>query len=366
MPYVQGESLRLNWTGYQYRQHDGYGRYGRYMVRALLKLGIDVMPCLEEEINMPRWMQEMRGVRFDDRLTISCLPPYYVQKSPGRHWLLSMTEGSDLPHGWAESINKSGVERVIVPCEHNKEAFERGGVECPVSVVPGGTDPDEFPLRTEPRPERPYTFLALADRGERKGWSEVYAAFFLAFGTVHDTGPDKVRLIIKCRPGGNDLIDFIVEKCASIDPRITFMVEDTQDMRQVYALADCFAIPSRCEGWGMPHREAAMMGIPVITQAYGGTDDGHTHEWALVIEKGVMQPIPKQMNDHLLGQWRVADIGELAKAMRECYDRPESAASLGWGSAMWLRQNQTWDHACTQLLQLLQQEGVLEREMEYA
>jgi hypothetical protein len=104
-------------------------------------------------------------------------------------------------------INKCAIDRVIVPCEHNAQVFRDGGVACPISVIPGGTDPDEFPLITGLRPERPYTFLTIADRGNRKGWEEVYAAFFQAFR--HDVGPDKVRLIIKCRPDGNKHIDML-------------------------------------------------------------------------------------------------------------------------------------------------------------
>jgi glycosyltransferase involved in cell wall biosynthesis len=355
--------MPLNWTGYQYRKWDGYGRYGAYMVRALLKAGVDVTPILEEEMNMPAWMQQLRGTRFDDRLTISCLPPYFLQRSPGKHWLLTMTEGSECPDDWAYMINRSGVERLIVPCQHNADAFASGGVECPITVIPGGTDPDEFPLRTTQRDaKKPYTFLALADRGSRKGWIEAYAAFYKAFGGKTDGAKD-VRLIIKCRPEGNSLVDMIA-KAKDLDPRLCFQIEDVADPVQVYAQADCFVIPSRSEGWGMPHRECAAMGIPVITQAYSGMDDGHTHEWAIVVEGGHMQPSPPET--HIKGEQRRVDVDELAKAMRACYDNPDSAASLGRSSAAWLRQYQTWDHSAALLVQLLQREGALEPERVYA
>lgn len=349
--------MRLNFLFYNARNFDGYGRYATRLVQAMQRVGVDVAPHFEESLNAPRWMQEQWGLSWDG-LTISCIPPYFLQKSPGRHWLLSMTEGSLIPPDWAKTINASGVERVIVPCEHNAEAFRNSGVTVPVSVVPGGTDPDEYPLRQPRQAGQPYTFLALADRGDRKGWSEVYEAFFRAFGTVSDTGPDKVRLIVKCRPGGNDMIDMILDKCADVDPRITFMANDLPDMRTLYEQVDCFAIPSRSEGWGLPHRECAAMGIPVITQAYSGMDDGHTHEWALVVEGGRMQAIPTVFDDHLLGEWRVADVGEVASAMRACYEQPAYAAELGYGAAAWLRANQTWEISCQKLIDLMVSEGV--------
>jgi hypothetical protein len=255
-------------------------------------------------------------------------------------------------------INDSDVERVIVPCEHNAIAYRNGGVQAPISVIPGGTEPRDFPLRTIPREEgKPYTFLALADRGNRKGWNEVYEAFFAEFGTINDTGPEQVRLIVKYRPGGNDLIDYIVAHCTNIDPRITFMEQDFANIADFYALGDCFVIPSRCEGWGMPHREAAMMGLPVITQAYSGMDDGHTSEWAIVVEQGHMERIPRQFNDHLLGQWRVVDKGELANKMRACYDNPQAASEQGYRAASWLRANQTWQHSADKLIALIKEQG---------
>src|SRR5687768_466362 len=105
-----------------------------------------------DHIHMPAWMQEQEGIDWD-ALTISCLPLYLVQRVPGKHWLFSMTEGSIIPQSWVDTINNSGVERVLVPCVHNQKAFVDSGVVPPVSVVPGGTDPKEFP---ELDPFRPY------------------------------------------------------------------------------------------------------------------------------------------------------------------------------------------------------------------
>lgn len=365
--------MRLNVLFYNARQWDGYGRYATRLIQALERAGVQVTPHFAGSADAPAWMLERWGIDWSVP-TLSLLPPYYLRKLPqgsAPHWLLTMTEGSELPLGWADIINRSGVQRVIVPCQHNADAFANGGVECPISVIHGGTDPDEFPLRTEQRdPAQPYTFLALADRGKRKGWSEVYQAFFAAFGSYKDTGPDKVRLQIKCRPGGNDLIDFIVEKTPWIDPRIHFDMRDVADMREVYAMADCFVIPSRSEGWGMPHREAAMMGCPVITQAYSGMDDGNTGQWAIVVEKGRMEPIDATQDGHIKGQWRVADRDDLADWMQRCYDGPEYTAGQGREAAAWLRENQTWDHSARALLQLLHSERVLDtqvvREREFA
>lgn len=338
--------MHLNWLAYQYRIFDGYGRFSAFLIQALRRQGVGVAHSYADAVNAPDWMCAEAGLDWGN-LTISCLPPPFLTKAPGRHWLITMTEGSALPPDWADAINESGVERVIVPCQHNAEAFAQGGVTAPIHVIAGGTDPDEFPLIVD-RPERPYTFLALADRGARKGWVEVWDAFYRAFGSPTDT-PD-VRLIIKSRPEGNEMLELIA-KADNPDPRVTILMQD-MDMREFYRMGDCFAIPSRSEGWGMPHREAAMMGLPVITQEYSGMDDGHTEEWAFVIDSGTLEPIPERF-EHIAGEWLRADVDDLAFCMKECYTEPDGHAACGRESAQWLRDNQTWDHSAKALLDLI-------------
>lgn len=337
--------MRLNYLFSNARETDGYGRYNVRLMAALVALGVEVHPQHTEIANADGWVQDRLGVTWDG-LTISCLPPFYLNRVPGRHWLLSMTEGSELPAGWADTIQHSGVERIIVPCRHNADVFAACGL--PVHVVPGGTDPDEFPLNMAPRPDRPYTFLALADRGARKGWAEVWQAFYKAFGTPDQT-PD-VRLIIKSRPDGNDMLELIAG-ADNPDPRITILMED-MDMRTFYQMGDCFAIPSRSEGWGMPHREAACMGLPVITQLCSGIDDGHTHEWALVVEGGRLERIPAHF-EHIAGEWLKCDVAALAQSMHWHYRNPDVARSNGKGAAAWLREHQTWEHSAKALMALI-------------
>lgn len=359
--------MLINWLGYTYGEAIGYGKYSSRMVAALRRAGLTVIPELAGAATHADWLLKERGMSWDCP-TVSCMPPYHLCKLPkgaGPHWLLTMTEGGELPKDWADTINRAGIERLIVPCEHNAKVFRDGGVKCPVTVIEGGTDPDEFPLITTRRPMRPYTFLALADRGYRKGWNEVYKAFYRAFGGK-TMGDQDVRLIIKCRPEGNDLIEAITTiGVVDADPRITFLMDDADSMRDLFEQVDCFAIPSRTEGWGMPHREAAMMGLPVITQAHSGLDDGHTREWAIVVENGAMQQIDDE-GKHIAGEWRIADVDELAHHMRACYDHPKTAQTVGFYAAAWLRKHQSWDESAACLIALMREHGVLQEEKVFA
>lgn len=344
--------MRLNWAAYNFHPYDGYGRYGMHLVRALNRLGVDVTPVVDAQLAVPGWLQRLGGLDFS-RLTISCMPPYMLRNLPGPQWALTMTEGSRLPKGWADDLNEK-VERVIVPCEWNADACRKSGVRVPVHVVHGGTCPAEFPAFRRNGRARTYTFLSLADRGARKGWVEVWQAFYRAFGTPADT-PD-VRLLVKTRPHTNDLIDRMAT-ASGRDPRVSFWQTDADHIGDVYAMADCFAIPSRSEGWGMPHREAAMMGLPVIVTRFAGLDDGHTDDWGIVVEKTAPATVPAAYDDHMTGEWVKADVGELSERMRWCYEHPEDAALFGQAAAQWLRENQTWTHSAENLLDLIRRVG---------
>lgn len=339
--------MKINWLGYYYQQ-DGYGRLNSRLVQALQKCGVELKPATLEHLPMPLWLQEQEGLDWN-ALTLSCMPPMYLQPVPGRHWLYTMTEGSVAPESWIDAIHRCNIERLVVPCEHNKLAFEQSGVNIPVHVVPLGVDPVEFPY-TKREIHRPYTFITLADRGDRKGWKEVWDAFYLAFGGK-TTGTQDVKLIIKCLPHKEPTVPVFMSKAQDADRRIVYQVESVSDMAQVYAQADCLVLPSRSEGWGMPHREAASLGLPVIVQDYSGLAEEHLQEWAWAAVPGRLAPIPKEV-DNTLGEWRVADVQSLAKEMRTVYEHPELARDFGKLASRWLHQNQTWMHTAIKLVRL--------------
>lgn len=335
----------LNWIGYKFIEYDGYGRYGINMIRALTRLGVDVTPGLAAELSsMPGWMQRLRGMDFTN-LTIQCLPAIEAKPVPGRSWILSMTEDSGCPKDWPEQINQI-ASRLVVPCEQNAKAFKDKGVRVPISVIPGGTEPAEFPVLEAPRRPRPYTFLALGDRPPRKGTELAWCAFMQAFPNEKD-----VRLIIKSRP----VTMPILRDAQFTDRRIHWWACDVDTMADVYAQADCFVFPSYGEGWGMPPREAAMSGLPVIATRYGGLEVGIDH-WAIPVNEYRMMP---SLLPHEDTEWAECDLNELARHMRWCYEHQDKAREKGAAAAKWLRTNQTWEHSAKALLELIEQEGAI-------
>lgn len=340
--------MRINYFGY-YIPYDGYGRWNLRLSEALRKIGIKTIGCTLEDREAPLWIQEEKGIDWSS-LSITCTPPYALKRLPGRHWFISMTEGSRIPDDWVESINNSGVERVFVPCKHNVKAFIDSGVKAPVHVLHGGTDPDEFPIIRE-RPERPYTFLTFCDRGERKGWVEVWDSFYSAFGGK-TTGEMNVRLIIKGLK--QDGTTSFMAAAEGADKRIVYDTNHYADMKTLYSQADCLVLPSRSEGWGMPHREAACMGLPVILQKHSAFDDGDAGQWAIPLVMGKIKPIP-DLTAFQIGEWMIADRDELAANMRAVFKFPEGFRDSGLLAATWIRENQTWIHSAKKILKYIEE-----------
>lgn len=341
--------MRLNWLNYKFIHEDGYGTYGRQFVRALARLGVDVRPAIKAALDMPGDLLRMAGFDFSC-LTVALMPPHEMVPLPGRQIGYTMYEATRLRRGWAAQLNAL-CERVLVPAPWLVEVMDSHQVKVPVHVVSGGIDPAEFPVMQRHTDHRPYTFLALGDRGSRKGWDIVWQAFYAAFGDNRD-----VRLIIKTRAGDRASYNGRVSiDLSHSDSRLSFWRADVATMADVYAQVDCFVFPTRAEGWGLPPREAAATGLPVIAPRHTGTAVGIDH-WALPLERFTWvnanveaEPSP----DGTPAQWARCDADEVAERMHWCYEHQDEARAHGLRAAEWLRAHQTWEHAARALVELL-------------
>lgn len=333
--------MEINWLGDGFNQYTGYGRMGAYFIRELSALGVAVTPILATALDAPSWLSACLHEGNFEHITISLMYGEHFRKINGRQWGFTMYEDTSIPPGWAEIINQT-CERLLVLCEHNAETFANAGVEVPIHVVYGGTDPNEFPL-VERRAERPYTFVCVGDSGMRKGVDVAWQAFNRAFPNGED-----VRLIIKTRANG--MRGVMTESFHDWDNRIEVWKEDVDDIADVYRRADCFVFPSFGEGWGMPPREAAMMGLPVITTNWAGLAVGIDH-WALSVNEYDMRPSHLKTKD---AEWAVPHVGAVAEHMRWCYDHQDESKAFGLSASQWLRENQTWTHSAQQIVDLLE------------
>jgi len=340
--------MRINWMNYSFEPFEGYGRHGMFLIRELTRSGVTVRPATkfmyDEYMKIPAATRHLAPF-FDYRhVTVTMMVASEFPRLPGRTWGLTMYEADRIPPEWAKRMNAT-CERVIVPCEHNRRIFEENGVCVPVHVVEEGIDPVEFPILPPAARERPFTFLALGDRGVRKGIETVWLAFYRAFPA--DLYPD-VRLMVKSRAHN---LGSMNEQ--TFDGRVLFWREDVGSMSEVYAQADCLVYPAYGEGWGLPPRECAAMGVPVIVPRHSGLEHGIDFWATRIIEKIALRPAVMMPPDGAM--WYVPDIDETAAHMKWVYEHHDEARRKAQECAAWLHRNQTWAQAGKQLFDLLEE-----------
>lgn len=215
---------------------------------------------------------------------------------------VTMFESSELPAGWVDVLNR--LEAVVVPCSWLETVFRDAGVTAALHRVPLGIKECYVPTH-RPASRSPFTFLTVATPYPRKGWDIAVRAFNAAFGRSVDH-----RLIIKMRAPR-------MLPVRIVHPRVEVLAEDLDDtgMVELFRSVDAFVFPSRGEGFGLPPREAAATGLPVVATNWGGTaDDIESWGWPLR-----SRPV-KAWSGHTLhaglGTWAEPDVLHLAELMR--------------------------------------------------
>jgi glycosyltransferase involved in cell wall biosynthesis len=243
----------------------------------------------------------------------------------------AMFETDSLPLGWRELLMER--DEVWVPCEHNAEAFRRGGIPTSKLRVLGETiDFDEFAPGAEPYPlqveDGRFVFLSNFDFGERKGWRQLVGAWARAFSAddpvclVLKTGSythgeeyaaDRIRAHVKDRYGASAL-----ERMAPIHVLSERLPGDR--LPGLYAAADAYVLASRGEGWGRPYMEAMAMELPTIGSRWSGNlefmHDGNS--WLVDGELVPVAPDSEAFPTHLAQghRWFEPDVDSLAEALR--------------------------------------------------
>jgi glycosyltransferase involved in cell wall biosynthesis len=258
--------------------------------------------------------------------------------STGPRVAITMFEGTVLPPGWVETLNQ--MDAVIVPCRWNVEVFRAAGVTVPVYCVPLGIS-ETFQYVERPLHRKPYTFLAIGDRAERKNWHVAMWAFVQAFGDRDD-----VRLIVKAQHFPVNVRNANIEII-----RATY---SEAQMAALYTRADCMVFPTSAEGFGFPPREFAATGGPVIATDFGGTaDDLMLWGWPLRYTLGDAWTSDPEWRG--MGQWAIPDQDHLAELMTRMVERQEHAQFMARIASRYVRSRYTWDRFARQVYGIYQE-----------
>jgi len=327
----------------------GYGEFARYFVYALNKAGVDVSvePINIETQNLnfgPKGAicKKLTGSGGGAKINVVNMVPnlFGKYKRPGcKNVGFTMWEASRTPDIWAKLCNN--MDAIFVPCNYNKTVFEESGVTVPIYVVHPGIEEEKLEDTKKVVRER-YKFYSIFQWLERKNPTGLIKAYLSEFSSK-----DNVSLVLKTyfRAKSTENKAVLMKEISNIRALMNIKEEDAphielitdllsdQEMRNLHKNSDCFVLPHKGEGWGLPHFEAMLYGNPVIATNYSSVTDFMKPEHAYCLNY-TLSPCTNQgalMHSWYNGKmwWAEADLREMATTMRNLYENPQEGRDTG-------------------------------------
>ncbi|PKQ28956.1 MAG: glycosyl transferase [Candidatus Anoxymicrobium japonicum] len=345
--YADRYDTRVMWHSW-INAPTGYAVSSQYLVLALEQLNVDVrygfVYGVEEAPNDDRRIMEVRRKTKDLDVTqvVYGQGDVFFKNSGAYRVGYSMLEVTGIPADWVEQAN--ALDEVWVPSQFNKETFAASGVTKPLYVMPLGVDTNYFhPFIDSREIEGRFVFLSVFEWGERKAPEALLQAYNQEFSSSDD-----VLLLLKVNntdPAVN--IERHIEAMRLRAERAPMAIVLNQNissyqMGSLYCSSDCFVLPTRGEGWGMPTLEAMACGLPTISTSWSAQTEFFNDDVGYPINiKGLIPAVAKcPYYDGF--EWADPDVDHLASLMRRVYDNRKEARAKGLRASIQAREKWTW------------------------
>jgi len=289
-----------------------------------------------------------RPARDDVTQLAYCQADAFARVKGRRRVGWSMLEVTGLPREWVDGCNS--MDEVWVPASFNIETFRASGVTVPMRVMPLGVDIDYFnPGITGYRPSSRYTFLSVFEWGERKAPEILLRAFAEEFKGAEDV---VLLLAVYNRDPTVDVGLEVDRLDLPTSAPIVLMVNpefSDYQMGSLYRSADCFVLPSRGEGWGMPVLEAMACGLPTIATNWSGPADFLHDGIGYPLNVSAMVKAEARCPYYAGLEWAEPDFEHLRFLLREVVDHPAEARSKGLAAAEKVAATYTWAAAAAKV-----------------
>lgn len=266
----------------------------------------------------------------------------------------TMLEVDGLPSEWVRQANK--MNEIWVPSSFNKQIFTESGVKVPIHVVPLGIDSAYFSTSIRSKKvDDCFTFLSVFEWGERKAPDILLRAFSDEFNSS-----EPVTLV--CKVNNFDASVNVKEQIAKLNLRKQggrIIIAENQIMQHyeigvLYRSADCFVLPTRGEGWGMPILEAMACGLPVIATNWSAQTDFMTKENSFPLAVEALIPAVAKCPYYHGFRWAEPSYEHLRYLMRWVFEHQDEAKLVGLQAAHDAKSQWTWNHAVQKMIPLIQ------------
>jgi glycosyltransferase involved in cell wall biosynthesis len=274
---------------------------------------------------------------------------------PGYRVGYTMLEVDGLPADWVQGCN--AMHEVWTPSAWGAEMFELAGVRRPLRVMPLGYDPRRFnPQLPARRVSERFTFVSVFEWGERKAPDLLLRAYARAF-----QGRDDVLLILRINnfDGAVDVAGQIAAlRLPTRTPPVAALYnQQLHNLGALYRGADCFVLPTRGEGWGLPILEAMACGLPVIATDWSAQTEFLHAGVGYPLRVRAMVPADAKCPYYLGWRWAEPDADHLVELMRHVVDNPQQARATGMRAADEVSGRWTWAHAAGRIATRLAEIG---------
>lgn len=314
-----------------------------------------VAPCVPTDATAQKLWSEMSGkisIQPPPGAAITirhAWPPNWQRPASGKLAVIQPWEFGSLPQEWVDRSHD--VDEFWVPSSYVRDVYIASGVKAEkMQVVPNGVDTEKFSPQVLPMKlatQKKFKFLFVGGTIGRKGPDLLLQAYLKNF-----TSADDVCLVIKDFGGKSvytgQTFESQIRAAQSVAnaPEILYLNDELprDSLPGLYTACDCFVLPYRGEGFGLPVLEAMACGLPVIVTAGGATDDFVRDEFAWRIP-AVKKVFGREVSGMKLagdGWLLEPNLAPLGKTMRDAFANPEKCRERGQLAANFARENNSW------------------------
>jgi len=322
------------------KDFSGYANSARNYIKALDLIGMNIVTRTLNydgaQHNLSPRLKELNNRNTDNiDIVLQHTTGNETQRKDGVFNVLYFAWETDkVPTEWVNKINQ--MDLVLVPCEENIRASRRSGVVVPMHKIPHTFDAKKYKKKISPYfvpgLEDGFKFLAICQYSKKKGIDPLLKAYLSEFNKE-----DNVALILKIYVGSSDTnddknkIQHLINAMKGIlripeYPPIILIhdVLSDDDIEKLYKTADCYALPSRGEGWGIPHFDALGFGLPAIATNWGGPTEFINKDCGWLVDYH-MSPVVEMPHPHTFmytgkDNWAEPHVNHLKASMREAYE----------------------------------------------